>query len=97
MKKLLIGTALVGALGFASPTYADQINEIDGFAGGCEIYTTAGAYCIISSNDIGASFICAVGYAAKTARLNVAVYTCNNTGWGCQTYGSNSCTNVYAW
>jgi hypothetical protein len=97
MNKFLATAAVAATLACAAlPAYADKIYQVDGFAGGEEISTNNGSYCVIGSNDIGNSNITATALAAKANVMDVDVYNASYAGWGFQSYGGNSCTNVYA-
>jgi hypothetical protein len=95
--KFLTTSAVAAALACAAlPACAgDTIYQVDGFAGGEEVATNGGSYCIISSNDVGNSNVSATALAAKGNVWDVNVYAAWQAGWGYQTYGGNSCTNIY--
>ena len=96
MRKLLAGVALAAAIAIPVASFASNINHIDGYQGGFEVWDTGGGYCIMSTSDNGG--VSTPMAAALTGGANHTpdiLYNASNVGWGYGVYGGYTCTNIH--
>jgi hypothetical protein len=97
MKKLITASVvLAGMVAAPVASFANNINHIDGFQGGFEVWDSAGGYCLMSTNDAGGvSTPMAAALTGGANHTNDVLYNAYNTGWGYGVYGGYTCTNIH--